>query len=119
MPMRTEIVVPFAFDTTPIEQMLEDVGKDDVLKRIDELIKDYVLEAIPKESDSWGYSVGDGWGYNAGKPDWKSLVTRRVDAFLDSHSEEIVDEAALLLAMRSGSKRRWRDVLKEHKEETA
>lgn len=112
MSMRTEILVPFAFDTTPIEQMLEDVGKDDVLKRIDELVNDYVLSAIPKEPDGWG-------GYSAGKPDWKSLVTRRIDAFLDSHSEEIVDEAALLLAMRAGNKKKWRDVLKEYKEETA
>lgn len=113
--MRTEIVVPFAFDTAPIEKMLEEVGKDEVTKRIDELIKDYVLSAIPKEGDGW-HSSGDGWYSPGNKPDWKSLVIRRVDAFLDSHSKEIIDEAAVLLAMRAGRKAAWRDVLAEYKE---
>ena len=31
--MRTEIVIPFAFDTAPIERLLQEQGEDEVMRR--------------------------------------------------------------------------------------
>lgn len=106
--MRTEIVIPFAFDTDPIEQRLQDVGVEEVNRRIDELISSHVLEVLPKTDVTW---------HEPAKTDWKRYVDLRMDAFFEAHEEEIVDEAATLLAMRVSRRKPWRDVLAEYKEE--
>lgn len=106
--MRTEVTIPFAFDTAPIEQRLQNVGVEEVNKRIDELITDHVLEVLPKTMNAWN---GDA------KTDWRAYVDSRMDAFLDEHAQEIVDEAAILMAMRAGKRKAWKDVLADYKEE--
>ena len=106
--MRTEITIPFAFDTTPIEQMLEKVGEEEVTKKVDEIVERCVLESIPKAYTGWG---------STGGPDWKTFVERRIDAFIADNADKIVNEAAVLLAMRGGRKKAWKDVLEEYKRE--
>jgi hypothetical protein len=106
--MRTEIVVPFTFDTDPIEQRLQNVGVEEVNKRIDEIITEHVLDVLPKTMSAWNGDV---------KTDWRAYVDSRMDAFLDEHTQEIVDEAAILMAMRASRRKAWKDVLAEYREE--
>jgi len=108
--MRTEITIPFAFDTTPIETMLQEHGTDEALKVIERMVKENVIPQVPKERDYYGRIKSD-------KLDWKAYMDERLDLWLGEHSEEIIDEAALLLASRAGRKAKWRDVLRELKEE--
>ena len=105
--MRTEITIPFTFDTEPIEQMLQEVGKDDVMRKVDEIVKEGVLSAIPKEYAGWSTSE---------TPDWRTFVERRTDVFIRENANRIVDQAAVLLAMRGSRKRQWKEVLAEYKE---
>lgn len=108
--MRTEITIPFAFDTTPIETMLQEHGTEEALKVIERMVEENIIKQVPKERDYYGRRTSD-------KPDWKVYMDEKVDLWLNDHAEEIIDEAALLLAMRAGRKAKWRDVLKELKEE--
>ena len=107
--MRTEVTIPFSFDTAPIEQMLQEIGSDEVKRKVDKLVEEHVSDAVPR--------AYNGWGERNGKPDWNALVKSRIDAVLEKHADIIIDEAAMLLAMRAGSKKKWRDVLAEYKEE--
>jgi hypothetical protein len=109
--MRTEVTIPFMFDTTPIEQALEQVAEEEVRRKVDKLIERHVSDAVPR--------AYNGWGEDKGKPDWSALIRERIDAILERHADKIIDEAALLIAMRASSKRKWRDVLAECKEEMA
>jgi hypothetical protein len=109
--MRTEITIPFSFDTAPIEQMLQEVSKDEVTRKVDEIVKEGVLSALPEAYSS-------GWG-GTGKPDWNTYVRNRTDAFIAKNADTIIDRASVLLAMRGATKRPWKDVLAEYKEEMA
>lgn len=111
--MRTEITIPFAFDTAPIEAMLQEHGTEEAMKVIERMVRESVISQVPKQENPWGYVDKEG------KPDWKRYLDTRFDLWLDEHKEEIIDEAALLLAMKAGRKGRWRDVLREMKEEQA
>ena len=106
--MRTEITIPFAFDTAPIEARLQERGTEEAMKIIERMVKDNVISQVPKVRD-----------YYRGRdnPDWKAYMDEKVDLWMDEHAEEIIDEAALLLAARAGRKAKWRDVLREFKEE--
>ena len=106
--MRTEIVIPFAFDTTPIEQKLQDVGTSEVNRRVDELIEQKVYDSLPKVVRSWN---GDT------ETDWKSYIDSRIDAYLDEHVSEVIETAAILMAARGSRRKAWKDVLAEYKEE--
>lgn len=110
--MRTEITIPFAFDTAPIEAMLQEHGTEEALKVIERMVEENIIPQVPKERDFYGVRKSD-------KPDWKAYMDDRFDLWLDDHKEEIIDEAALLLASRAGRKAKWRDVLRELKEERA
>lgn len=110
--MRTEITIPFAFDTTPIEAMLQEHGTEEALKVIERMVEDNIIKQVPKERDYYGRIRSD-------RPDWKAYMDKKVDLWLNEHAEEIIDEAALLLASRAGRKAKWREVLREIKEEQA
>lgn len=111
--MRTEIVIPFTFDTTPIEAMLQEQGKQEVMRVIEKRVDDAVIETLPKKSSGYGYKPKE-----KQEPDWRSFLENSFVRWLDEHSQEIVDEAALLLAARAGRKKAWREVLAEVKEES-
>lgn len=108
--MRTEITIPFAFDTAPIETMLQKHGTEEAMKIIERMVRENVISQVPKERDYYGVRKSD-------NPDWKAYMDERVDLWMDEHAEEIIDEAALLLAARAGRRAKWRDVLREFKEE--
>ena len=40
-----------------------------------------------------------------------------MDKWMERHKEEVIDEAALLMAMRGSRKLKWREVLEEYRAE--
>ena len=108
--MRTEIVIPFAFDTTPIEVMLQKQGKDEAMKILRQMVEDNVINQIPRKETYYGQKLDE--------PDWRRYMDKHFRSWLDDHAEEIIDEAALLLAARAGRKKKWREILEEVKEES-
>lgn len=107
--MRTEITIPFAFDTAPIEQMLQERGTEEAMKIVERMVRENVISKVPKQRDYYGSETD--------KPDWKRYIDQEFRLWLDEHEQEIVDEAALLLAAKAGRKGPWRNVLREIKEE--
>jgi hypothetical protein len=106
--MRTEIVIPFAFDTAPIEKLLEEQGEAEVMRILSEKVDSAVIANLPMKND--------GYGYNAKKvPDWRGFLENRFSRWLDEHTQEIIDEAALLMAAKGSRKKAWREVLAEVK----
>lgn len=109
------VTIPFAFDTSPIEQQIAKIGQQEVIESIHAIVKEGILSAMPKKSR---------YSYTSEKPktfdeiDWVRVVTDRLDRFFESHAETIIDEAALLLAKRASRKKSWREALDELKEET-
>jgi hypothetical protein len=106
--MRHEITIPFCFDTTPIEQTLDKIGAEELEKAIRQLVERKVDECLPKTPD---------YGFHDVKTNWKLYLDGKVTEWLDEHAEEIIDEAAMLMAERAARKRKWREVLKDIKEE--
>ena len=106
--MRTEIVIPFTFDTSPMESFVQEQGLDEVKRVIREMAEDGVRGALPKR-----YIV---YGTTEPSVDWKNYFDAHFTQWLNDHAEEIIDEAALLLAAKAGRKKAWREVLDEIKE---
>lgn len=108
------VTIPFSFDTSPIEEQVAQFGEDEAKKAIREAVMNGLLSVLPGKDR--GY-------YRNPKPnndkeiDWKRYVDERMDAWIDGHMEDIVDEAALLMAMRAGRNKKWREVLDELKAE--
>lgn len=100
--MRTEIVIPFALDTAPVEQRLEDEAFDIIVKRLEDEARKQINEKLPKRY---------------GKNDWETYIAWQMRKFLDEHADEVVETAAILLAKKARDKRRWRQVLEEMKED--
>lgn len=107
--MRTEIVVPFAFDTTPIEERLREHGEEEVERLLRQLVHDQVIAALPKKTDYYGHKTK--------VTDWSGIMKSYFLDWLNDHSQEIIDEAALLMAARAAQKRPWREVLASIKED--
>ena len=110
--MRTEIVIPFAFDTAPLEKLLQEQGEEEVMKILTKLVEENVIHQIPKKRIGYNYR-------ETNDPDWNKFLTENFYKWLNDHAEDIIDEASLLLAKRAGSKKKWREVLTEMKEEWA
>lgn len=108
--MRHELTIPFSFDTGPIEAMLAKVGEDEVRKMIEQITRDGINKAL---SNVYGYE----WYRNQKDVNWKKVIGDRIDSFIERNRQEVVDEAALLMAMRGSRKKAWREVLEELKEE--
>lgn len=109
-----DVTIPFSFDTTPIENQIANIGAQEVKSIIREVTLNGIYSALPSKRN--GY-------YNSLTPtkdsdiNWKSYVDDRMYKWLDAHRQEIVDEAALLVAMRAGRTTQWRKVLDELKAE--
>lgn len=110
--MRTEIVIPFAFDTAPIEKLLEEQGEAEVMRILAEKVDAAVIANLPTKHDGYGY-------YAKQVPDWRGFLENSFSRWLDEHQQEIIDEAALLMAARGGRKKAWREVLAEMRDEAA
>lgn len=47
--MRTEIVIPFAFDTAPLEKLLQEQGESEVMRIIEKLVMDGIRASMPQK----------------------------------------------------------------------
>ena len=105
-----DVTIPFCFDTSPIERQIAELGRDEVAKVVDSVVRQGIAEALPSK---YGYSH---YGIDrSGKPNvnWHKYVNDYMDKWMECHAQEVVDEAALLVAMRGSRKKKWREVLDE------
>lgn len=105
-----DVTIPFSFDTSPIEEHIANIGAQEAQKLIESVVRKGLLSALHKKGSYWAGNPS-----NEDEIDWKRVVNERIDDFIDSHKDEIVDEAAMLLAMRGSRKKTWREVLEELK----
>ena len=108
--MRTEIVIPFTFDTAPMESFIQEQGLEEVKRVLQKIAEDGVREVLPKKYI--------GYGPTAPSIDWKNYFEVHFTQWLNDHADEIIDEAALLLAAKAGRKKAWREVLADIKEDS-
>jgi len=100
--MKTEFLIPFELDTSAIEAKIQTDGYKEVLERLTSSLRREVDGRLPKRF---------------GSVDWDRVIWQALERFLDKHADEIIDTAVLLLAQKVGNRKRWRDVLKEIREE--
>ena len=100
--MKTEFLIPFEIDTSVIEQKLEDEGCEEIIQRLKADLHAEMKSILPNRY---------------GRIDWEAWTWRMTDKFLEKHKDEIIDTVVLLIARKTGNRKRWRDVLKEIKEE--
>lgn len=112
-----EITIPFRFDTGPIEDRLREHGYEEIYRTLANRVEEALLACLNKKLNKYSY-YSDTWK-SLSDVNWLALVTRCIDHFLEEHTEEIVDEAALLLVTRGSRKKKWREVLAELKDEQA
>ena len=106
-----DVTIPFSFDTSPIEEHIANIGEREVSKVIEATVLKGIVSVMPKRG-TYGY-------YDKSREDeidWRRFVNDSFHFWLDTHKAEIVDEAALLLAMKASRKKAWREVLAELKE---
>ena len=114
--MINEIVIPFQFNTAPVEERLQEHGYEEIVRQILESAEKAMLSKLPSSRNGdWYYSRES--AKKLSDVDWKRMANDRLDAAIAEHMDEIVDEAAMLLAMRGNRKKKWREVLAELKEE--
>lgn len=104
-----DVTIPFSFDTSPIESQIANIGESEVAKIVDKVVKEGIVEALPH-----------GYVYSAHKRpdiDWRRYIDNYMDKWMERHKDEVIDEAALLMAMRGSRKKAWREVLEELKAE--
>lgn len=101
-----DVTIPFRFDTSPIEAQVATIGFDEVAKIIDKVVKEGIAKALPHS-----------YNYRGNDIDWRSYINVYMDKWMERHKEEVIDEAALLMAMRGSRKLKWREVLEEYRAE--
>lgn len=106
-----DVTIPFSFDTSPIEKQIANIGEQEVKSIIREVTLNGILSVMPSKRASYYQPHDDG------EINWKAYVDDRMYKWLDAHRQEIVDEAALLVAMRGSRTTQWRKVLEELKAE--
>lgn len=99
-----DVTIPFRFDTSPIEAQVAAIGFDEVAKIIDKVVKEGIAKTLPHS-------------YRGNDIDWHRYVDDYMDKWMERHKEEVIDEAALLMAMRGSRKLKWREVLEEYRAE--
>ena len=106
-----DCTIPFSFDTSPIERQIAAIGEEEVMRIVKEMVRNGVANALPSKFDYGSWNVTK----NASDKDidWKRYVDSYMNSWMERHRQEVVDEAALLMAMRGGRTVRWRDVLAE------
>lgn len=107
--MRSEFLIPFEFDTGPIERKLEESGYEEIWKGLVGQCEDGLLRAFPGTYYNQPRSIGE--------VDWRRFAEKAMEGMVAAHLQEVVDEAALLLAMRASRKKAWREVLEEYRAE--
>lgn len=100
--MKTEFLIPFELDTSALEAKIQADGYKEVIQSLTNSLRREVDSHLPKRF---------------GNVDWDRVIWQAVERFLDKHADEIIDITVLLLAQKVGNRKRWRDVLREIKEE--
>lgn len=106
-----DVTIPFSFDTTPIENQIANIGEQEVKNIIREVTLNGIYSAMPSKRARYLQP------HNDGEVNWKAYVDERMYNWLTMHKQEVIDEAALLIAMRAGRTTQWRKVLEELKAE--
>lgn len=109
-----DVTIPFSFDTSPIERQIAELGSDEVAKVVDSVVRQGIAEALPAD---YGYSPYGTDKQGKPKVNWRRYVNDYMDKWMELHAQEVIDEAALLMAMRGGRRKAWREVLEEYREE--
>lgn len=116
--MNHEIMIPFNFDTSFIERKLQDDGYNEVINQLIEQAQDQMKSQLPTKGGRY-----DAWAKKTlpKEIDWASMFNRRFDKWFDNwvaeHGQEIIDEAAVLMAKRASSRKAWKEVLAEYQKE--
>ena len=105
-----DVTIPFSFDTGPIEQQIANIGEQEVRSVIREVTLNGIYSAMPSKRNGYYHN---NMPTNDGDVNWKVYVDERMYEWLEANKQEIVDEAALLVAMRAGRTTQWRKVLEE------
>lgn len=107
-----DVTIPFSFDTSPIERQIANIGEQEVKRLIHDVTLKGIYSVLPKNN---------GWYRETPKNDdevnWKQYLDAQLDKWFAKNSQAIIDEAALLMAMRAGRTTQWRKVLEELKAE--
>jgi len=107
------VTIPFSFDTSPIEQQIANIGEQEVLRIIREITMKGIYSVLPKKNEWYRGSTPK----SDDEVDWNSYIKNHLYSWIEDNSQKIVDEAALLLAMRAGRSKKWREVLEEYRVE--
>ena len=106
-----DVTIPFSFDTTPIERQIANIGEQEVKKLIHDVALKGIYSVLPSRHCYRLSPTRDD------EVNWKLYLHEELDKWFDKNSQAIIDEAALLMAMRGGRKKTWREVLEELKAE--
>lgn len=109
-----DVTIPFIFDTSPIEAQVAEIGREEVAKVVDAVVKKGIADALPAD---YGYNPYGTDRKGNPKVNWKRYIDGFMDKWMERHAQDIIDEAAVLMAMRCGRKKAWREVLEELKAE--
>jgi hypothetical protein len=101
--------VPFEFDERAIEEKLRVEGDRIVDHTIRDMVRDDVIAQLPKRHTYYGYGSGEG------EVDWGEAMRQMFSEYLSEHVSEIVDEAAVLLAMRAEKRKGWKAAVAEYR----
>lgn len=101
--MQHIINVAFDFDDKKISEYIEKDAKRDILEQCCGKVMANIERDLPM---NYRYSSK-----------WKELAESVVGKKLDECKDDIIDLAALTLAMRTGSKKKWKQMLAEAKAE--
>lgn len=115
--MKEILTIPIEFDTSAIESRLETDGYEMVIESITKAVMTSILKCLPGEPR--GYYSGNSAPRSFDEVNWSKFVGQRLDLWMQEHAEEVVDEAAILLAQKGARKRKWRDLVHELKEQEA
>ena len=108
-----DVTIPFSFDTTPIEEQIAQIGEQETKRVIREVVTEGIKSVMPMKY-SYGYYTKE----ETGEIDWRKYVSDYMGEWMSDHAEEVIDEAALLLAAKASRKKAWREVLAEVKAES-
>ena len=106
--MINDVTIPFSFDTSPIERQIANIGEQEVKRLIHDVTLKGIYSVLPK-NNGWYRETPK----NDDEVDWKQYLDAQLDKWFAKNSQAIIDEAALLMAMRAGRKKPWREVLEE------
>lgn len=110
--MQHVINIAFDFDDRSISDYVERHAKDDIRDTAVAEIMDQIRKSgLPTRP----YPASRALGAKGPSVDWHAVVQDRVDheidLFLDDHAQDVIDEAALLVARRVERRKSWRETL--------